>query len=111
MNEAPLLLIASVLIILFALPLVLKKVKMNGVYGIRVAESFRSEARWYQINRFGGLLFLLWGVVLGIRGMVGLSLQASQQARYMLISLAMVFGGLAMVTIAIFVYESKTRKD
>lgn len=111
MNEAPILLIASVLIILFALPLVLEKVKMNGIYGIRIAESFRSEARWYQINRFGGLLFLLWGVVLGLCGVVGLRLQASQQAKYMLISLAIVFGGLAIVTIAIFVYASKTRND
>ena|ERR1044071_149904 len=111
MNEAPILLIASVLIILFALPLVLGKVKMNGIYGIRISESFRSEARWYQINRFGGLLFVLWGIVLGICGMLGLRLQAGQQARYMLISLAIVFGGLAMAIIAIFVYASKTRKD
>lgn len=111
MNEAPILLIAAVLIILFSLPLVLGKVRMNGIYGIRIPESFRSEARWFQINRFGGILFLLWGVVLGVCGAVGLTLPDSQQAKYMLISLAVVFGSLTLVTIAIFVYAAKTKKD
>lgn len=111
MNEAPILLIAAVVTILFSLPLILRKVKMNGIYGIRIAESFRSEARWYQINRFGGILFLLWGLLLGAWGVVGLTLQGSQQAKFNLISLAVIFGGLTMVTVAIFVYAAKTKRN
>ena len=111
MNEAPILLIAAVVPILFSLPLVLRKVKMNGIYGIRISESFRSEARWYQINRFGGVLFLLWGLALGACGVVGLTIQSSEQVKFNIISLAVIFVGLTIVTIGIFVYAAKTKRD
>jgi uncharacterized membrane protein len=73
-NMACIHLIVSPVVVLFSLPLIFGKVKMNGVYGIRIPESFRSEARWYQINRFGG-------------------------------------GSLVLITIAIFVYASCTKKE
>ena len=41
---------------------------MNRAYGIRVPEAFTSEARWYDINAYGGGLFLVYGVLLAAFG-------------------------------------------
>ena len=104
-----LLLISAVTIVL-SLPLILRLVKMNGVYGVRIPESFRSPERWFRINRFGGVLLLLWGVAVGITGGVGLALASSQWQKFCLISAGVVIGGLVLVTIGIYAYAAKTKK-
>jgi SdpI/YfhL protein family len=48
----------------FSLPLVLRRVPMNRAYGIRIAEAFTSDARWYDINAYGGRLFFVYGILL-----------------------------------------------
>lgn len=110
MNLAVTLLIISVVAIVGSLPLIFRMVKMNGVYGIRIPESFRSEARWYEINRFGGILILLWGVIMGIAGAVGLSLDSISGQKYNLISIGILLGGIVIILITIFVYAAMTRK-
>jgi uncharacterized membrane protein len=104
------LLIISAVTIVLSLPLIFRMVKMNGVYGVRIPESFRSPERWFQINRFGGVLLLLWGVVVGITGGAGLALESSQWQKFCLISACVVIGGLVLVTISILVYAAKTKK-
>ena len=52
------------LLVVFSVPLVLRWVPMNRAYGIRVAEAFSSEARWYDINAYGGRIFLVYGFLL-----------------------------------------------
>ena len=84
---------------------------MNGFYGIRIPESFRSEKRWYQINSFGGVLFLFWGLCIGVCGGVGVTLPSTQWGRYTRISAGVIIGGLLLITAAIFVYAAKTKKD
>ncbi len=47
-----------------SLPLALRLVPANRFYGIRIPEAFSSDARWYDINAYGGRLFLVYGVLL-----------------------------------------------
>lgn len=47
-----------------AIPLVLRKVPMNRGYGIRIPKAFASESNWYEINAYGGKLFLAFGLFL-----------------------------------------------
>jgi uncharacterized membrane protein len=58
----------GLLLTAFSLPLVLRRIPMNPVYGIRVPEAFTSDARWYDINAFGGRLFLVYGLLLAALG-------------------------------------------
>src|SRR2546427_9177847 len=37
-----------------AIPLVIRKVPMNRVYGVRIAKAFASDRDWYEINAYGG---------------------------------------------------------
>ena len=97
-------------IIVAAVPLILGLVKMNGAYGVRIPESFRSEARWYEINRFGGVLLLVWGVAVGVTGVIGVLVDRSEWFRFCLLAAGVVIGGAILMVIAIFVYAAKTRK-
>lgn len=54
--------------IAISIPLVLRKVPMNRLYGIRVPKAFKSDANWYDINAYGGKLFLAFGLFLVIFG-------------------------------------------
>lgn len=58
----------GLLLTAFSLPLVLRRVPMNRAYGIRIPEAFTSDARWYDINAYGGRLFLVYGVLLTVFG-------------------------------------------
>ena len=58
----------GLLLAAFSLPLVLRRVPMNRAYGIRIPEAFTSDARWYDINAYGGRLFLVYGVLLSAFG-------------------------------------------
>ncbi len=58
----------GLLLAALALPLVLRTVPMNRAYGIRIPEAFSSDARWYDINAYGGRLFLGYGLLLACVG-------------------------------------------
>ncbi len=54
----------GVVIALVSLPLVLRRVPMNKVYGVRLRRSFSSERNWYEINAYGGRLLVGFGLFL-----------------------------------------------
>lgn len=60
----------GLLIIVICIPLVLGKVPMNNVYGIRFKKSFESEEFWYKINAYGGKLLIIWSIPLVFLGVV-----------------------------------------
>ncbi|MDD2762487.1 MAG: SdpI family protein [Opitutaceae bacterium] len=104
-------LIVAAVVIALAIPLILKKVKPNCWYGVRIPEAFKSEERWYEINRFGGGLLLAWGVIVAGTGVAGLTLEKKQWPDYTLTATWIIMGGLALLVAAIMVYAARTRKD
>lgn len=61
----------GILTVFLAVPLVLRKIPMNRVYGIRIQEAFVSKANWYEINAYGGKLFLVFGLFVLAFGVLG----------------------------------------
>jgi hypothetical protein len=57
-----------------SLPLLKRKVGPNPWYGVRIPESFKSTARWYEINEYGGRLMLGWGLAIVATSGIGLML-------------------------------------
>jgi uncharacterized membrane protein len=53
----------NLLLIGLAIPLVLRRVKPNGIYGFRVPATFADEWVWYEANAAGGRDLLLVGVI------------------------------------------------
>jgi hypothetical protein len=66
-----------------AIPLVLRKVPMNRVYGVRVLKAFKSEDNWYEINAYGGRLFLAYGLLLTFFGIAARDLAPSPTSIWM----------------------------
>jgi len=56
----------AVLVILMAIPLIHRKVKMNRLYGVRFKKSFESEDNLYKINEYGGRQIIPWSIALAI---------------------------------------------
>jgi SdpI/YfhL protein family len=46
------------MIMLVCIPLVLRLIPRNGMYGIRVREAFASDASWYTINQLESIAFI-----------------------------------------------------
>lgn len=61
----------GVLIFAISWPLILRKVPMNHVYGIRIRAAFESEQRWYDINAYGGRQLAGWSLLLIAAGVMG----------------------------------------
>jgi hypothetical protein len=62
--------VSSLVIIGLAIPLVRRRIGPNAFYGVRFAESFRSEDAWYAINRYGGRRLIMWAIPLLFVGLV-----------------------------------------
>lgn len=54
---------AHLLVIFFTFPLIAKLIPPNRFYGIRIPMAYDSEDLWYAINRFGGLIFLVFAII------------------------------------------------
>jgi len=62
--------VAAIVMALSAIPLIMRKVPMNGLYGIRTRESCSSQHAWDAINIYGGKRLLFWMAMLAVAGLV-----------------------------------------
>ena len=46
------------------IPLMQRKIKRNHLYGMRFKKSLESDELWFDINEYGGRLFVIWSVIL-----------------------------------------------
>ena len=96
----------GLLTITVSVPLVLGKVPPNRWYGIRFPACYRSEENWYRINRVGGWIVILWGVVLILYG-AALFLFAEQLGIPPLFGIAGVVPLTIVLLVVLAVYASR----
>lgn len=60
----------GLLIILICIPLVMGKVSMNKLYGVRFKKSYESEENWYKINAYGGRQMITWSIPIVLIGLI-----------------------------------------
>ncbi len=63
------LMMIGVVSILLSIPLILRRIPRNRYYGIRVRKAFVSDRNWYEINAYGGKIFLGFGCFLLLFGL------------------------------------------
>lgn len=66
--------------IFLCIALIRDEIPMNKGFGIRTPAAFKSEENWSRMNRFGGKLFLIYGVVLLLVGAIDLYLVKTSTA-------------------------------
>ena len=59
------------LLLVMSLPLMLRKVPMNNVFGMRIPTAFESEQRWYDVNAYAGRQLAIWSWPLVFAGATG----------------------------------------
>ncbi|MES2920468.1 MAG: SdpI family protein [Verrucomicrobiota bacterium] len=62
---------SGLLISLLAIPLILRCIPPNALYGVRTKASFASDSDWYRINAIGGRYLALSGIVILGVGIIG----------------------------------------
>jgi uncharacterized membrane protein len=103
-------LLAAVLAIGVAVPLVRGHVKMNRWYGVRVPAAFASEEAWFDLNRYGGQLLLRWGLTIAAIAIAGAFLGKPAWLLYDWAACALILGGLALVIAKIHRYARQREK-
>ncbi len=93
--------LAGLLIMGLAIPLVRGRVSPNGVYGVRLSQSFRSADAWYAINRYGGRRLIIWAVPLIVVGLISFFLPLQSRP-----ALALVLGIAPLIFVLIPAWES-----
>jgi len=77
----------GVICISLSIPLRQGRVRMNGIYGIRFPQSFKSDEAWFAINRFGGARLIIWSIPMVISGIIAFFVPLNSHE-----SLALIFG-------------------
>jgi uncharacterized membrane protein len=85
----------------FAVPLMLRKVGPNPVYGFRVRKTLEDPALWYDANAFAGKCLFWFGVGTGL-ACVALYFVPIDPVAYAWACLVISLGGLAMSVILSF---------
>ena len=68
---------SGLFISLLAIPLIVRRVPPNSVYGVRTKASFASESDWYRINTIGGRYLVRSEIVILLVGLAGFFLPVS----------------------------------
>jgi uncharacterized membrane protein len=53
-----------------SIPLILRRIPMNGFYGVRIPKSFVSDDNWYAINAYGGRVLAVAGAIISVVGLI-----------------------------------------
>ena len=73
---------SGLLTFLLAIPLILRRVPPNAIYGVRTKASFASDSDWYRINAIGGRYLAVSGTIILLVGMAGFLLPVSLFDKY-----------------------------
>lgn len=105
------LVIAHLLMIALAIPMIRGRVKPNGLYGFRIPLTLDNPQIWYPANRYAGWLLLAWALislvaVLGLPLLPGMDLD-----RYAIWLMVIDLVGLALVFLLSWRYARRLARE
>jgi uncharacterized membrane protein len=68
--------VSGLILCIISIPMILKKIKPNGLYGFRVKKTLENPDIWYAANCYSGKWLLVTGLVI-VAGAIGLSFVSS----------------------------------
>lgn len=75
---------SGLLILLLSIPMILRRVPPNSLYGVRTKASFSSDSDWYRINAIGGRYLAVSGTAIFLVGGIGFFIPSSAQNSYLI---------------------------
>jgi tRNA A-37 threonylcarbamoyl transferase component Bud32 len=73
---------AGIMLFILAVPLWVRLIPMNPLYGVRLPSTFISNQRWYDVNAYFGKHAFYWSLMLMLAGVVGLYQLPRHQTAY-----------------------------
>ncbi|MGJ8638789.1 MAG: SdpI family protein [Opitutaceae bacterium] len=104
-------LLSGLLITLATLPLIYGKIPMNAFYGLRVRQSFESNASWRHLNEIGGMLFSMLGFPLILSGILGFFLPENLLVAHSIVTVIVTFLALGFSIYAFMRYAIRYEKQ
>ncbi len=98
----------AILIAGLSIPLILRKVPMNDIYGVRFPQSFKSDEAWYEINEYGGKALLIASVPIFLVGLLG---WFWQPAFYHLVESGVLILSLVLACLMSYLKARKVEKE
>ena len=62
--------VAGLIFVSTSIPLVLRKIPPNRLYGVKVPKAYESPELWYKLNAKGGRIMIAYGVIMAAIGLV-----------------------------------------
>jgi hypothetical protein len=100
---------SGLLIFLLAIPMVLRRVPPNRLYGVRTKASFASDDDWYRINAIGGRYLAVAGLVILVVGIVGFFLPESAPDSYIISAAAITWLAVVIPCLRLCLLKPITR--
>lgn len=97
----------GILMLLTSIPLILKKVPMNQVYGARFGKAFESSKNWYAINAYAGKVLFICGLHWVVAGLLGAYTRLGTLKYYSAVAMAVVALALLASVVATFRYANR----
>lgn len=60
----------GVLVTILGIPMKLRKIKPNGLYGFRTKKTLENETVWYKANEYSGGLMIVTGIVITVASII-----------------------------------------
>ncbi len=100
--------VPSVIVIVVSIPLVLRLVPPNRIYGVRTRRTLSSPEVWYPANRFGGIaLIVASAVYLEVARLLPYTKGAPDDLHMVTVHLIAWVGPLALAIVAIGLYTRR----
>jgi uncharacterized membrane protein len=92
-------LLLGALLFALAIPLVLRWVPPNPVYGVRTSKTYSDRELWYTANRSAGITMAITGIAIAVAALVVPRLMPdySEGARVLVIGAIVIFAAVIMV--------------
>lgn len=102
---------SGLLLSLLAIPLILRRVPPNAVYGVRTKASFASDADWYRINAIGGRYLVFSGIIVFAVGIAGFFLPVSSRDTYSLSATVITLSAVIIPCIRLSLIKASARAE
>jgi uncharacterized membrane protein len=99
---------SDLLLIGLSIPLIMRRIPPNGLYGFRTPATLKDEALWYDVNAYAGKRLLIAGVASLVVCLVIIALPLSLDAFALLhLSNVLVFYGWAIIASFVYLHRRK----
>jgi uncharacterized membrane protein len=100
----------GILLAALSIPLIMRKIKPNPIYGFRTPTTLSNETYWYEVNSYAGKWLLGAGIMIAISAIVLAMLPLSLDT-YAILCAVIILGAITIAIVMGVIYMRKLQKQ